>query len=254
MFPLRDDNPTELVPFVTFLIIGANVATWLFVQGMGQGEPFLASLCEYGAIPGEVTGAIPPGARVQLGPGVACGVGGLRWETLLTSMFMHGSWMHLIGNMWFLWVFGNNIEDSMGHARFVIFYLITGLFAAAAHILSDPSSGVPTVGASGAISGVMGAYLVLYPKVRVQTLFIIVILIRVIPVAAWVMLVYWFFIQLVGVGALGGAGGGVAYLAHVGGFVAGLLLIKPFERRVLVEAKRAHRVLTPEERERLGWF
>ncbi len=256
MFPLRDDNPTELAPLVALLIIGANVLVWLTVQGMGQGAVFLESLCRYGSIPGEITGALPPGARVPLGPSAACTVGGLRWETVLTSMFMHGSWMHLIGNMWFLWVFGNNIEDSMGHARFLVFYLLTGVLAAATHIVVDPSGAVPTVGASGAISGVMGAYLLLYPRVRVHTLFFFVIFIRVIPIPAWVMLGYWFLLQLwLGAGSLGQAqGGGVAFWAHVGGFVAGLVLIRLFARSGLVDAKRAGRRLSPEEVRELGWF
>jgi len=156
--------------------------------------------------------------------------------------------MHLIGNMWFLWVFGNNIEDSMGHFRYVIFYLLTGVLAAAAHIATDPSGAIPTVGASGAISGVMGAYIVLYPKVRVQTLIFLVIYIRVIPLPAWALLAYWFFLQVMGgSAALGGDGGGVAFWAHVGGFVAGVVLIKLFEKRKLVAAKRAGHRLTREE-------
>jgi membrane associated rhomboid family serine protease len=248
MFPLRDENPTELIPLVTFLIILVNVGVWLFVQGAGAGPLFLSSLCEYGAIPGEVTGAIPAGTDVALGPGASCRTGGLRLGSLLTSMFMHGGWMHLIGNMWFLWVFGNNIEDSMGHIRYVIFYLLTGVLAAAAHIVTDPSGAIPTVGASGAISGVMGAYMVLYPKVRVQTLIFLVIYIRVLPLPAWALLAYWFFIQVAGgSAALGGGGGGVAFWAHVGGFVAGVVLIKLFEKRKLVSAKRAGHRLTREE-------
>ncbi len=248
MFPLRDENPTELVPFVTFLIITVNVAVWLFVQGAGADPAFLGSLCQYGAIPGEITGAIPAGSSVELGPGASCRVGGLGAGTLLTSVFMHGGWMHLIGNMWFLWVFGNNIEDSMGHIRYVIFYLLTGALAAGAHILTDPGSAIPTVGASGAISGIMGAYIVLYPKVRVQTLIILIIIIRVIPLPAWVLLLYWFFLQVMGGSmALGGSGGTVAFWAHIGGFVAGAALVKLFEKRKLVGAKRAGRVLTREE-------
>jgi rhomboid family protein len=254
MFPLRDENPTALRPYVTLLFIAANVAVWLFVQNAGQGRVFLDSLCAYGSIPGELTGALSAGTRVDMGE-FSCSIGGLGWQTVLTSMFMSGSWMHLIGNMWFLWVFGNNIEDSMGHARFVLFYLITGVLASGAHILSDPSSPIPTVGASGAISGVMGAYLLLYPKVRVHTLFFFVIFFRVIPLQAWVLLAYWFVIQLVmGAGSLGGGGGGVAFWAHIGGFVAGLLLIKPFERHTLVEARLSGKQLTREEVRDLGWF
>ncbi len=248
MFPLRDENPTELVPIFTFLIIAANVAVWLFVQGAGGGTLFLESLCRYGTIPGSVTGAVPSGATVELGSGASCRVSGTGALSLLTSMFMHGGWMHLIGNMWFLWVFGNNIEDSMGHFRFLVFYLLTGLIAAAAHILTDPSGTIPTVGASGAISGVMGAYMVLYPSVRVQTLIFLVIIIRIIPLPAWMLLAYWFFLQLLGGSAsLGRSGGGVAFWAHVGGFVAGVVFVKLFEKRKLVEAKRAGRVLSRQE-------
>ena len=248
MFPLRDENPTELVPFVTFLIIIVNVAVWLFVQGAGADPSFLGSLCQYGAIPGQITGAIPAGSSVELAPGASCRVGGLGAGSLLTSMFMHGGWMHLIGNMWFLWVFGNNIEDSMGHIRYLVFYLLTGALATGAHIFTDPGSAVPTVGASGAISGIMGAYMVLYPKVRVQTLIILIIIIRVIPLPAWVLLLYWFFLQVVGGSmALGASGGGVAFWAHIGGFVTGAVLVRLFEKRKLVGAKRAGRVLTREE-------
>jgi len=244
MFPLKDENPTELLPFVTFLIIVVNVAVWLLVQGSGSGQVFLESLCQYGAIPGEVTGTIPAGSYVDLGPGATCRVGGLGAGSVLTSMFMHGGWMHLIGNMWFLWVFGNNIEDSMGHVRYLVFYLLTGVLASAAHIVTDPGSAIPTVGASGAISGIMGAYIVLYPKVRVLTL----VIIRVIPLPAWVMLAYWFILQVLGGGAaMAEGGGGVAFWAHVGGFVAGVVLVKLFEKRKLVGAKRAGHVLSKDE-------
>ena len=140
MFPLKDENPTEITPFVTVAIIVANVAAWLFVQHAGTGEGFVESLCAYGAIPGEITGALRAGQWVPLGSVAECRIGGLAGGTLISSMFLHGSWMHLIGNMWFLWVFGNNIEDSMGHLRFVVFYLLTGLAAAGAQIAMDPSS------------------------------------------------------------------------------------------------------------------
>jgi membrane associated rhomboid family serine protease len=167
-------------------------------------------------------------------------------------MFLHGSWMHLIGNMWFLWVFGNNIEDSMGHARYLIFYLICGALATAAHLASAPGSPIPTVGASGAISGIMGAYLVLYPRVRVFTLFFFVIFIRVIPIPAWVMLLWWFGLQVLSGSVLAGSGGGVAFWAHVGGFVAGVVLIKLFAKPILIGAKREGRVLARSELGRFG--
>jgi membrane associated rhomboid family serine protease len=254
MFPLRDENPTELTPYATMAFIAINLVVWIAVQGMGSGQVFIDSLCAYGSIPGELTGSIPDGTRIDLG-GAVCSTGGLGWQTVVTSMFMHGGWIHLIGNLWFLWVFGNNIEDSMGHGRFVVFYLLTGALAAGAHVVTDPSSAVPVVGASGAISGIMGAYLVLYPKVRVHTLFFLIVFVRVIPIRAWVMLGYWFLLQLAwGTISLGTGGGGVAFWAHVGGFVAGLALIRPFERRRLVEAKLAGRQLSPEEVRDLGWF
>ena len=254
MFPLRDENPTELTPVVTFIIIALNVLVWVFVQQAGAGEGYLASLCTFAAIPADITGGLSAGDVIQLGQDAACRVAGLGWITVLTSMFMHGSWMHLIGNMWFMWVFGNNVEDSMGHIRFVIFYLLCGLLASVAHIVTDPGSVVPTVGASGAISGIMGAYLVLYPRVRVQTLFFLIFIIRVIPLPAWVLLVQWFAIQIFsGVSTYGAEGGGVAFWAHVGGFVAGVVLIKLFQRPQLVTAKRDHVKLSRDDLQRLRW-
>jgi membrane associated rhomboid family serine protease len=156
-------------------------------------------------------------------------------------MFLHGSWMHLLGNMWFLWIFGNNIEDSMGRPRFIVFYLLCGLAAAFGQIVTNPNSTIPMVGASGAISGVMGAYLVLFPNVRVFALVPIVIFITSVALPAWVMLGYWFLIQFVS-GLLTAADemGGVAFWAHVGGFVAGVVLIKLFVRDDYLQAHRSH--------------
>jgi membrane associated rhomboid family serine protease len=162
MFPLKDENPTEIFPLFTLLLIAANVWVWIQVQGAGMDPDILmGSVCYYGAIPADVTGQ--PRAPSP------CPVESMGWAGLFTSMFLHGSWFHLLGNLWFLWIFGNNIEDSMGRIRFLAFYLLTGLAAAGAHIASVPGSGIPMVGASGAISGIMGAYLVLYPRVRVHT-------------------------------------------------------------------------------------
>jgi len=236
MFPLRDENPTDLVPFITVALIAVNVAVWVLVQDAGHGRSFIESLCAYGAIPGEITGRIPAGTWVRLGR-FRCEAGGLTVQAMLTSMFLHGSWMHLIGNMWFLWVFGNNIEDSMGHLRFLVFYLLAGVLAAGAHVWSAPASGVPTVGASGAISAVMGAYLILYPRVRVYTLVFIVIFVRILPLPAWLILGEWFLLQLLYGTASAGVGGGVAFWAHVGGFLSGVVLIKLFENRSLVAAR-----------------
>ncbi|MGH8311548.1 MAG: rhomboid family intramembrane serine protease, partial [Steroidobacteraceae bacterium] len=173
MIPLRDDNPTLGASVATFAIIGANFATWIFVQGLGV-EPALArSICELGAIPGELLGNVPPGAGVSLGPGLACTIGDAGWYTVLTSMFMHGGWFHILGNMWFLSVFGDNVEDAMGPVRFVFFYLLCGIAAGLAHIASSPDSAVPMVGASGAIGGVMGAYAALYPRAPVHMLVVL---------------------------------------------------------------------------------
>jgi membrane associated rhomboid family serine protease len=252
MIPLKDENPTELFPVFTLLLIAANVAAWVLVQGAGaEPQAMLGSVCQYGAIPAEITGASTP---VPRGAADVCPGEGLGWAAVLTSMFLHGSWLHLIGNLWFLWIFGNNIEDSMGRLRFLLFYLLTGIAAAAAHIWSDPGSTIPMVGASGAISGIMGAYLVLYPKVRVRTLFIIVILIKVLRLPAWLLLGYWFLIQLLAGAAAPTGGPGVAFWAHVGGFLAGVILVKPFENPQLVTAKRQNRKLDPREIRGRGWW
>jgi membrane associated rhomboid family serine protease len=222
VFPLRDDNPTDVFPWITLLVIGVCAGVWVLVQGAGLDPGLLdRSVCALGAIPAEVVGR---GA----GPG-PCDLGGLTWQAVLTSMFLHGSWLHLVGNMWFLWIFGNNVEDAMGPIRFLVFYLLSGTVAALAHVFTDPASAVPMVGASGAISGVMGGYLVLYPRARVDTLFYFLIFFRIIPVPAWIILGYWFLIQLLSSG--GGVGGGVAYAAHVGGFIAGIVLVPLFARR-----------------------
>jgi len=256
LFPLRDDNPAETTPIVTLVLIGTCVGVWLLVQGAGFSEPaMISSLCGYGAIPGEVVGRLAPGTRVDLGPGVSCVIGGLSRETLFTSMFLHGSWMHLIGNMWFLWIFGNNVEDSMGHLRYLLFYVITGLLAAGAHVISDPGSAIPTVGASGAISGIMGAYLILYPRARVKTLVPLVIILTIVNVPAWVMLGYWFVVQLLSSMADSAmTGGGVAFWAHIGGFGAGVLLVKVFANDRLVSAKRSGIVLSRDQIPRGGWW
>jgi membrane associated rhomboid family serine protease len=165
---------------------------------------------------------------------------GRQVSNLITSMFLHGSWLHLLGNMWFLWIFGNNIEDSMGHLRFVVFYLVCGLAAAFGQIAANPSSVIPMVGASGAISGVMGAYLILFPRIRVYALIFLGFFFTSVGMPAWVMLGYWFFIQLVSGLVSIGAEGGVAFWAHAGGFIAGVVLIKLFIRPDYLEAHRQH--------------
>jgi membrane associated rhomboid family serine protease len=242
MFPYRDENETQRSPYVTIAIIALNVLAWLLVQGAGSTLSLARSVCDLGLIPGELTGALPPGTRFPMGEGLACLTDpGRQVSHLVTSMFLHGSWMHLLGNMWFLWIFGNNIEDSMGRARFVVFYLLCGLVAALAQVALNPASGVPMVGASGAISGVMGAYLVLYPRVRVFAMVPFGFMLTSIAMPAWTMLAYWFVIQLVsGATVLGReTGGGVAFAAHVGGFVAGAVLVKLFARSDYVAAHRS---------------
>jgi membrane associated rhomboid family serine protease len=237
MFPYQDENETQRTAFVTLAIIGLNVAVWLFVQGAGTGMALARSICDLGLIPGELTGTLAPGTRFPMGEGIVCLTDpGRQFSHVFTSMFLHGSWMHLIGNMWFLWVFGNNIEDSMGHVRFVIFYLVCGVAAALLQVAFSPASVIPMVGASGAISGVMGGYLVLYPRVRVFTLVPIGFLLTSIALPAWTMIFYWAVIQFVS-GLTGLAveeQGGVAFWAHIGGFVAGLVLIKLFARPAAV--------------------
>ena len=242
MFPIKDENPTILTPVVTVGIIVLNVVVWLLVQQMGTEPGLSQSVCQLGLIPGELLHRLPVGTQVPMGPDVTCELsGGPTWYTPLTSMFMHGGWLHLIGNMWFLWVFGNNIEDSMGHIRFLIFYLLCGLLAAGTQVAVQPSSAIPMVGASGAISAVMGAYIVLYPRVKVHMLIFLGIFVTTVQVPAVWMLGYWFFLQIVGgIPALASEGGGVAFWAHAGGFIAGAILIFLFkDPDLLAQRQRA---------------
>jgi membrane associated rhomboid family serine protease len=242
MFPIRDDNPRILTPYATCAIAIANAAAWIFVQGMGMEPALSASVCRLGLIPGELLGTVAVGTRFEIGANAVCVLGDAGgWHTTLTSMFLHGGWFHLIGNMWFLWIFGDNVEGAMGHARFVLFYLLSGLVAAAAQVSTSPESAVPMVGASGAIGGVMGAYVVLYPRVHVHMLVPLGFFITTVAVPAFLMLGYWFVIQLVsGFGTLGLDRGGVAFWAHVGGFVAGVVLIFLLRDRRLLERHRYH--------------
>jgi membrane associated rhomboid family serine protease len=239
MFPISDDNPTLRTPVMTYLLLGIIAFVWFYFQGAGlNAEAMAVSVCHWGMVPVELTGQAPLGFAVPLSSTFACPITNepINLYTPITSMFLHGGWGHIIGNCLFFWVFGNNVEDSMGRFRFLIFYLLCGVIAAGAHVMIDPTSPVPTVGASGAISGVLGAYLVLYPRVRVNLLVIIIIFIRIFPVPAWLVLIYWFGLQLLtGLPQLSSirpdASGGVAVWAHIGGFVAGVVLIKLFENR-----------------------
>jgi membrane associated rhomboid family serine protease len=242
MFPYRDENVTRRPPYITISLIGANVLAWLFVQGGGASLSLAASVCNLGLIPGELTGILPAGERFPMGEGLVCVTdSGRQTSHLFTSMFLHGSWLHLLGNMWFLWLFGNNVEDAMGRPQFLLFYLLCGLVAALLQVVTSPDSGVPMVGASGAISGVMGAYLILYPHVRVYAMVPLGFILTSVALPAWTMLVYWMLIQVVsGLTAIGsGPGGGVAFWAHVGGFIAGMVLVKLFARPDYVAAHQA---------------
>jgi membrane associated rhomboid family serine protease len=209
MFPIRDHNPSEKTPYVTYALIAVNVVVFLSYWPQGDARTINAFFGTYAMIPAAVSQ-------------------GEQWSTLVTSMFLHGGWMHLAGNMLFLWIFGDNLEEELGHLRFLGFYLLSGLLAGAAHVLSAPGSMVPTVGASGAIAGVMGGYLLLFPKARVDVLFIFIVFFKIFPIPAWVMLGVWFALQLFNGVGVDPQAGGVAYWAHAGGFIVGLALLLPF--------------------------
>ena len=241
MFPYHDENVTLRTPIITYLVIALNLLVWFVVQGAGSPLELARSVCNLGLIPGELTLSVPPGTRFPMGDGLVCLTDpGRQVSHVLTSMFLHGSWMHLLGNMWFLWLFGNNVEDSMGRGRFVVFYLLCGIAAALMQVVTSPHSVIPMVGASGAISGVMGAYLVLYPRVRVHCLVFLGFFITTVALPAWTMLLYWLGLQFVSglFGLLSSEGGGVAFWAHVGGFVAGMALVKVFANPEMVREHR----------------
>ena len=241
MFPYRDENETLRTPYATFVLIGLNVLAWLLIQGAGTPLALARSSCNLGLIPGELTLSVPPGTHFPMGDGLVCLTdSGRQTSHVLTSMFLHGGWMHILGNMWFLWIFGNNVEDAMGRLRFVIFYLLTGVTAALAQVVLTPGSAVPMVGASGAISGVMGGYIVLYPRVRVFMIVPLGFVLTSMAWPAWMMLGYWLVLQFVsGLTAIGREGGGVAFWAHFGGFVAGAILVKLFARADYLAERQA---------------
>ena len=221
MIPLRDDNPTSITPFVTYALIAACILVFLWQMSLGE-KGFEAAVLALGVIPAALLGdaRLPP--ELYLVPPVA---------TVFSSMFLHGGFMHLAGNMLYLWIFGNNVEDSMGHTRFVIFYLLCGVAAVLAQAWPNPDSTIPMIGASGAISGVLGAYLLLFPRAHVLVLIPLGAFSRMVPLPAMVVLGFWFVLQLVS-SALSDAGqGGVAFGAHIGGFVAGMILIPVFKYR-----------------------
>jgi membrane associated rhomboid family serine protease len=211
MIPLRDVIPSRTTPYITVTIIALNALAW-FYEVMMPREQLEVFLQIYGIVPGAF---IP--------------------STLLTGMFLHGSWSHVIGNMWYLWIFGDNVEDRLGHGRFLVFYLLCGITAAFGQIFMDPQSTLPMIGASGAIAGVMGAYFVLYPHSRVLTLIPLIIFWEIIELPAIMLLGFWFLMQLFSAGAIAvtasTGGGGVAFMAHVAGFVMGIIGVFAFRRR-----------------------
>ena len=205
MFPIRDHNPSTRTPYVTLTLIGLNVAVFLLGLVLFQSERALNQLYfDYAMIP----------LRISNGEG---------YTGLLTSIFLHGGFMHLAGNMLFLWIFGDNLEDEMGHVPFLIFYLVCGIGASLMQLASAPLSPVPTVGASGAIAGVMGGYLLLFPKAKVDIFIFFIVFFRILPLPAWIMLAVWFALQLFNGFGTDASGGGIAYWAHAGGFVIGFL-------------------------------
>jgi membrane associated rhomboid family serine protease len=236
VFPIRDDNPHFTVPYVTYAIVVLNVLSWVFLQGLGMEPQLSSSVCNFGLIPAELLQTVSGQERVQVGPQLYCTLDDSPgWLTVFSSMFMHGSWLHIIANMWFLWIFGNNVEDAMGHVRFAIFYLLSGLLAAGLQIAANPGSVIPMVGASGAIGGVMGAYIVFYPRVNVHLLVWLGFFVTTLAVPAVLMLGYWFLLQLLSGFASIGAEGGVAFWAHVGGFAGGALLSLLFRDKERLE-------------------
>ena len=212
MFPIRDHNPSGRTPYVTYTLIAANIAIFLaYWYGLKSEYALNEFFYTYGLVPQIV-------------------MSGHNLPSLITHMFLHGGWMHLAGNMLFLWIFGDNLEDLMGHAKYLAFYLLSGLAAAALQIAVDPASMAPMVGASGAIAGVLGGYLLLFPRARVDVVIILIIIFKVFPIPAWIVLGLWFAAQVFSGTTTASAEGGVAYFAHIGGFIAGLLLCLPLWR------------------------
>ncbi|SLN15879.1 Rhomboid protease GluP [Roseovarius albus] len=214
MFPLRDHNPSGRTPYVTYALIALNILIFISYWPLFNDPRALNQFFfDWAMIP----------AFVQQGGD---------YHTFISSMFLHGGWMHLGGNMLFLWIFGDNLEDKMGHIPYLLFYLACGVGAGFAHYLSAPMSPVPTVGASGAIAGVMGGYLLLFPKARVDVLVILIVFFRILSIPAWGVLAVWFAMQIFGSFNSDPTGGGVAYWAHSGGFVIGAILCLPFFLRL----------------------
>jgi membrane associated rhomboid family serine protease len=209
-FPFHDENPTRHFPLLTIALIGANI--FVFFWEFSYPGHIASLFTNYGLVPSHFVEA-----PIQTYPNV------------FSAMFLHAGFMHLAGNMLFLWIFGNNIEDVLGKIRFITFYLICGMIAAMCHVFMDTGSEIPMVGASGAISGVLGAYLMLFPKAKVKTLVFLGILITIVRIPAAFLLIFWLGIQIYSNLAMGSEGGGVAWMAHIGGFIGGMILILPFK-------------------------
>jgi membrane associated rhomboid family serine protease len=210
--PLRDENPTRRFPLVTVLLVAVNIGVFIYQVLSPRGLAFYVQ--KMGLIPYELTHFRSLAQVPRVSPLLA----------LFTAMFLHGGLFHLLGNMLYLWIFGNNVEDFLGSFRFIFFYVVSGLGAALTQVIFSPNSQVPMIGASGAIAGVLGAYLILFPQARVQTLIFLFVFIRVVPIPAAYVLGIWFVLQILNVGM----GGGVAWFAHIGGFLSGIVLIKLF--------------------------
>jgi membrane associated rhomboid family serine protease len=226
MIPLRDDTPRFSTPYVTYFIIALNTLVFLFERAQSP-NVLNALVYQFGVVPEHFTEALAGGSKFSLAGSVV---------SIFTSMFLHASWLHIIGNMWVLWIFGDNIEDYLGHFSYLIFYLVSGVAASVAHILLNAGSNVPSVGASGAIAGVMGAYFALYPRAKVLTIVPLIVFFTFWWLPAWIVLGYWFLVQFLSGAATSIVqssqnGGGIAFWAHVGGFVAGILMIKLLPER-----------------------
>ncbi len=216
LIPIRDDNPTRRVPVLAVGILGLNVFLFLYAKFLGS-TGFDVLTASWGAIPFELTHGVD---AISPTPYPV-------YATLITSLFMHGGWLHIAGNMLYLWIFGNNVEDVLGHGRFLVFYLFCGVAATLAHVATGPESTLPLVGASGAVAGVLGAYLAAFPGARIHVLVPIFFFIQIIRVPAVLVLGMWFSVQLLNAWMdQGGMGGGVAWYAHIGGFVIGFLLMR----------------------------
>jgi membrane associated rhomboid family serine protease len=229
MLPIRDDQPRYTTPYINYFIIGLNVLVYVLLEvpvQMQGGRAFDVLISQLGLVPHDLTLAVAGNPHYPVGANIL---------TIFTSMFMHGGLFHIAGNLWFLWIFGDNVEDYLGHFPYLIFYLLCGVAAALTDVAIDPRSAIPMLGASGAIAGVMGAYIILYPRARVQTLVVLIVFITFWWLPAWVFLGYWFLLQFVATSVMAASvhhqAGGVAFAAHVGGFVVGLLTIKLFPRQ-----------------------